>query len=68
MLTGLEIPHYFLHIVAGDAYGEGDAALGSGTVFDTAFRSVWAGALSGNSGRFAVILVAGWEAFRQGHH
>ena len=33
-----------------------------------AFRSVWAAALSGNSGRFAVILVAGWEAFRQGHH
>lgn len=33
-----------------------------------AFRSVWLGALSGNSGRFAVILVAGWEAFRQGHH
>lgn len=33
-----------------------------------AFRSVWFAALSGNSGRFAVILVAGWEAFRQGHH
>ncbi len=33
-----------------------------------AFRSVWVAALSGNSGRFAVILVAGWEAFRQGHH
>ncbi|MHB2024069.1 MAG: MFS transporter, partial [Mycobacteriales bacterium] len=33
-----------------------------------AFRSVWFGALLGNSGRFAVILVAGWEAFRQGHH
>jgi MFS family permease len=33
-----------------------------------AFRSVWLGALSGNSGRFAVILVAGWEAFREGHH
>lgn len=32
------------------------------------FRWVWAGALSGNSGRFAVILVAGWEAFRLGHH
>jgi hypothetical protein len=24
--------------------------------------------LSGNSGRFAVILVAGWEAYRLGHH
>lgn len=33
-----------------------------------AFRSVWLAALSGNSGRFAVLLVAGWEAFRQGHH
>lgn len=33
-----------------------------------AFRSVWVAALSGNSGRFAVVLVAGWEAFRQGHH
>lgn len=33
-----------------------------------AFRWVWAGALSGNSGRFAVILVAGWEAYRLGHH
>ena len=33
-----------------------------------AFRSVWFAALAGNSGRFAVILVAGWEAFRQGHH
>ncbi len=32
------------------------------------FRWVWAGALSGNSGRFAVILVAGWEAYRLGHH
>ncbi|MHB1930323.1 MAG: MFS transporter [Acidimicrobiales bacterium] len=37
--------------------------------FDSApFRWVWAGALSGNSGRFAVILVAGWEAYRLGHH
>lgn len=26
------------------------------------------GALSGSSGRFAVILVAGWEAYRLGHH
>jgi len=33
-----------------------------------AFRFVWAGALSGNSGRFAVILVAGWEAYRLGNH
>jgi len=32
------------------------------------FRWLWAGALSGNSGRFAVILVAGWEAYRLGHH
>lgn len=32
------------------------------------FRWVWGGALSGNSGRFAVILVAGWEAYRLGHH
>jgi len=32
------------------------------------FRWVWAAALSGNSGRFAVILVAGWEAYRLGHH
>jgi MFS family permease len=32
------------------------------------FRWVWAGALSGNSGRFAVILVAGWEAYRLGDH
>lgn len=32
------------------------------------FRWVWAGALSGNSGRFAVILVAGWEGYRLGHH
>ncbi len=32
------------------------------------FRWVWAGALSGNSGRFAVIAVAGWEAYRLGHH
>ena len=30
------------------------------------FRKVWFGALSGNSGRFAVILVAGWEAYRLG--
>jgi MFS family permease len=34
----------------------------------SAFRSVWLSALSGNSGRFAVILVAGWEAFREGQH
>ena len=32
------------------------------------FRWVWTAALSGNSGRFAVILVAGWEAYRLGHH
>lgn len=32
------------------------------------FRWVWAAALSGNSGRFGVILVAGWEAYRLGHH
>ncbi len=32
------------------------------------FRWVWSAALSGNSGRFAVILVAGWEAYRLGHH
>lgn len=32
------------------------------------FRWVWAGALSGNSGRFAVLLVAGWEAYKLGHH
>lgn|GEM_PF-1336256 len=32
-----------------------------------AFRSIWLAVLSGNSGRFAVILVAGWEAYRLGH-
>ncbi len=32
------------------------------------FRWVWTAAMSGNSGRFAVILVAGWEAYRLGHH
>lgn len=32
------------------------------------FRWVWSAALSGNSGRFALILVAGWEAYRLGHH
>ncbi len=32
------------------------------------FRWVWLAALSGNSGRFAVILVAGWEAYRLGDH
>lgn len=32
------------------------------------FRWVWLAALSGNSGRFAVILVAGWEAYRLGGH
>jgi MFS family permease len=42
------------------------AALGSFTV--PSFRWVWAAALSGNSGRFAVILVAGWEAYRLGGH
>ncbi len=31
------------------------------------FRWVWGAALTGNSGRFGVILVAGWEAFRLGH-
>lgn len=33
----------------------------------SAFRWVWMAVLSGNSGRFAVILVAGWEAYRLGH-
>ncbi|MGH9055051.1 MAG: MFS transporter [Acidimicrobiales bacterium] len=33
-----------------------------------AFRWVWTAALSGNSGRFAVLLVAGWEAYRLGNH
>lgn len=33
-----------------------------------AFRWVWFAALSGNSGRFAVLLVAGWEAYKLGHH
>ncbi|MDA8149208.1 MAG: MFS transporter [Actinomycetota bacterium] len=32
------------------------------------FRWVAAGVLSGNSGRFAVLLVAGWEAYRLGGH
>ncbi len=32
------------------------------------FRWVWMAALSGNSGRFAVILVGGWEAYRLGGH
>lgn len=32
------------------------------------FRWIWMAALSGNSGRFAVILVAGWEAYRLGGH
>ena len=32
-----------------------------------AFRWVWIAVLSGNSGRFAVLLVAGWEAYRLGH-
>lgn len=30
------------------------------------FRRAWLAVLSGNSGRFAVLLVAGWEAFRLG--
>lgn len=34
----------------------------------TGFRQIWLAVLSGNSGRFAVILVAGWEAYRLGHH
>lgn len=34
----------------------------------TAFCWVWSAALSGNSGRFAVIFVAGWEAYRLGGH
>jgi len=34
----------------------------------SAFRWVWMAVLSGNSGRFAVILVAGWESYRLGHH
>lgn len=29
---------------------------------------MWFAALSGNSGRFAVLLVAGWEAYKLGHH
>ena len=33
-----------------------------------AFRQLWLAVLSGNSGRFAVLLVAGWEAYRLGHH
>lgn len=33
-----------------------------------AFRWVWAAALSANSGRFAVILAGGWEAYRLGGH
>jgi MFS family permease len=33
----------------------------------SAFRWVWFGALSGNSARYAVILVAGWEAYRLGN-
>ena len=32
------------------------------------FRWVWSAALSGNSGRFAVVFVAGWEAYRLGGH
>ena len=32
------------------------------------YRWVWTAALCGNSGRFAAILVAGWEAYRLGHH
>lgn len=32
------------------------------------FRWVWAAALCGNSGRFGVIVVAGWEAYRLGNH
>lgn len=32
------------------------------------FRWVAAGVLSANSGRFAVLLVAGWEAYRLGNH
>lgn len=32
------------------------------------FRWVWTAALSGNSGRFAVVFVAGWDAYRLGHH
>ena len=34
----------------------------------TGFGQIWLAVLSGNSGRFAVILVAGWEAYRLGHH
>lgn len=44
-----------------------DARRGMFAAFDVrAFRWVWGAALSGNSGRFAVILVAGWEAYRLG--
>lgn len=32
------------------------------------FRWVAAGVLSANSGRFAVLLAAGWEAYRLGNH
>lgn len=32
------------------------------------FRRVWTAALLANSGRFALLLVAGWEAYRLGHH
>lgn len=39
-----------------------------GTLAIAPFRYVWLAALSGNSGRFCVILVAGWEAYRLGGH
>lgn len=32
------------------------------------FRWVWMASLTGNSGRFAMILVGGWEAYRIGGH
>lgn len=32
------------------------------------FRWVWTAALCGNAGRFGVIVVAGWEAYRLGNH
>lgn len=39
-----------------------------GSFAHRSFRWVWGAALSGNSARFAVLVVAGWQAFRFGHH
>ena len=59
-------------MVRGEASQRGSSGRPRGSMFSAfevrEFRWVWAGALSGNSGRFAVILVAGWEAYRLGHH